>query len=322
MTRTPAPRATTDTADKPDRRRTPLPADATARLAAYTAALAEADLSAGTRNTYASRVREYLAWLATTGPADGRDPLEDPHGRDYAVRDFRTHLKAARGAKPTTVNNYIAALDHFYAYHLGLGRVSIDRERLARWAPRALDPAERKAFLRAVERCGSVRDTAICLTLYFSGLRISELAALDLRDVRLTARRTKLIVRNGKGQVYREIPGLHRTARTALEAWLEQRPTWLPHGSKNKALLLGRRGNRLAVRTLRDIVTAIAEDANIEASPHDLRHTLATMMREQGHDLTVIKEVLGHESIETTARYTIPSEAEAADALESLDVDH
>lgn len=68
-------------------------------------------------------------------------------------------------------------------------------------------------------------------------------------------------------------------------------------------------------------MAALAADADIDASRHDLRHTLGTMLREQGYDLSVIAEILGHASVEVTARYTIPSEAETADALESLTID-
>jgi hypothetical protein len=61
--------------------------------------------------------------------------------------------------------------------------------------------------------------------------------------------------------------------------------------------------------------------AGITAAPHDLRHTLATMLREQGHDLSTIAEILGHASIEITQRYTLPSQAETAAALENLTID-
>ncbi|MGH3623479.1 MAG: hypothetical protein ACRDQ5_17055, partial [Sciscionella sp.] len=147
---------------------------------AYGTTLAAADLSDGSRRIYASRVRGYLAFLGGSDPAafEGRDPLADPHGRNYAVREFLAHLKTVQQAKPTTLKSYHAALDHFYSYHLDLGRPVAVRERIPRWAPRALEPLERKKFLRACERGESTRDTAIALTLYFSGLRISELAAL------------------------------------------------------------------------------------------------------------------------------------------------
>lgn len=290
---------------------------------AYRETLAAADLSDGSRRIYASRLRGYFAYLGDTDPAvfENRDPFTDPHGRNYAVREFLGHLKTVQHAKPTTIKSYHAALDHYYGYHLDLGRAVADRERLPRWAPRALEPPERKKFLRAADRCESTRDTAIALLLYFSGLRISELAALDVDDIIRSARRCKIIVRDGKGGVYRVIPGLHLLARTAIDAWLTDRAAWLPPRSTERAVFLGRRGDRLGDRRLRDIVGAIATDAGIEAAPHDLRHTLATMLREQGYDLSTIAEVLGHASVDVTARYTLASEAETAAALENLTID-
>ncbi|MDT8912235.1 tyrosine-type recombinase/integrase [Amycolatopsis sp. PS_44_ISF1] len=162
-------------------------------------------------------------------------------------------------AEPTTITSYHAALDHFYNYHLDLdlGR----RPRTPPGAPRALEPPERKKFLRAAGRCDFTCDTAIALVLYFSGLRISELAALDTGDVVRSARRCKLIVRDGKGGVYRTVPGLHLLARAALEAWLTDRAAWLPPGSAGQAVFLGRRGDR----RLRDIVGHIAADGGLSA---------------------------------------------------------
>jgi site-specific recombinase XerD len=298
-------------------------------LSAYATALAQADLAPGTKRIYLSRLRSFLAFLGTAElELDGRDPLSDAHGRNHAVREFRAHLKTVTALKPTTVNNYIAALDHFYGFYLQLGRAVVDRERLPRWAPKVLDPAQRKQFLRAVERCCSPRDKAVCLTLLYAGLRISELTALDLRDLIRSARRTKLIIRDGKGGIYREIPGLHRTARDALDAWLDQRPRWLPNGSTETALFLSRRRKRLSDRAAREIVTALGHDARLGPDhdgepfgPHTLRHTLATSLREQGYDLPTIASILGHSSIEVTGRYTLASAAETAEALEHLTIE-
>lgn len=90
-------------------------------LADYRTALHRADLSDDARRAYASRVAGFLHWLTDTGQPDG-DPLNDPHARDFAVRDYRTHLKTVRKVKPNTINAVLTALDHFYAHHLGLGR--------------------------------------------------------------------------------------------------------------------------------------------------------------------------------------------------------
>ena len=130
----------------------------------------------------------------------GVDPLTDPHGRDFAVRDYRTFLKTMRRAKPATINAHLTALDHFYGSHLGLGRPVAKRERVPVTAPQALEEFEQRKFLRAAQKCGSVRDTAIALPLLYTGLRVEEVQQLDLADVPISARRGKVIVRAGKGE--------------------------------------------------------------------------------------------------------------------------
>ena len=87
-------------------------------LDAYVVALAAAPLAAQTRRTYASKVRQYLAWLALA-ETDG-DPLNTADGRDWAVRDYRTHLQAVLKRRPATVNSALAAIDDLYIRrHLG-----------------------------------------------------------------------------------------------------------------------------------------------------------------------------------------------------------
>ena len=107
-------------------------------------------LSVNTRRAYLGRVRQYCAYLAAP-VNDYGNPLSDPHGRDYAIRDFKSHLKKSCKAKPASVNLTLAALDNFYLF-LGLGRANVRREDLPKEAPRALEPEEQKRFMRAVER--------------------------------------------------------------------------------------------------------------------------------------------------------------------------
>lgn len=121
------------------------------------------------------RSGQYLDYLAAT-PAEYGDPLEDPHAHDYAARDFKTHLKTVRKAKPSSVNLSLAAVDNFYRF-LGMGKPEVRREELPGAAPKALTPEEQKKFLRAVERSSEVRDRTIALLLFVR--RLGEEAALD-----------------------------------------------------------------------------------------------------------------------------------------------
>ncbi|MBA8824771.1 site-specific recombinase XerD [Saccharopolyspora lacisalsi] len=298
-------------------------------LAGYRTALARADLSDGARRAYASRVAGFLSWLAETATLDG-DPLAEAHARDFAVRDYRAHLKTVRKAKPTTINAMLTALDHFYTHHLGLGRPLARREQQPATAPQALDEGEQRRFLRAVQRHPSARDRAVVLVLLYTGLRADELAQLDITDVPISTRRGKVIVRAGKGRdggTYREVQ-LHRTAREALRVWLDERPDW-PAAGESAALWLNHRGGRLSVRSVNTVVRAIAlaaglvHDAGPHAGkarvhPHTLRHTFGTQLLRGGVDVVTVADLMGHAKLDSTRVYTRSSAADRAHALDSV----
>jgi site-specific recombinase XerD len=193
--------------------------------AGYQHWLVRQPLSPNTRRTYLGRVRQYCAYLKASVNNYG-DPLTDLHARDYAIRDFKSHLKKSCKAKPASVNLTLAALDNLYLF-LGLGRPNVRREDLPKEAPRALEPEEQKQFMRAVERCMSIRDRAIAMLLFYTALRVGECASLNTDDIALSARKGKVTVRGGKGDVYREV-ALNAEAREGLAAWLAERRQRFP----------------------------------------------------------------------------------------------
>lgn len=295
-------------------------------LADYRDALTTAPLSEHARRGYASRVAGFLDWLAT-GPdrAPAGDPLSEPPARDYAVRDYRRWLKTDRKATPWTINAHLTALDHFYSHHLGLGAPVITRERITPTAPQALDEDEQRRFVRAANRCGSTRNTAIALLLLYTGLRVEEAETLNVDDVPISTRRGKVIVRDGKGHVYREVP-LHRSARTAIRAWLDQRSTHRG-AEQTPALFLSRRGDRLRIRAIRYIIAEIGLAAALvhdsgpatdtsRVHPHTLRHSFATQLLRKGTDIVLVADLMGHATVNTTRSYTRSSETDRAHAIE------
>jgi len=297
-------------------------------LADYRVALGRAPLGEGTRVKYAARVRAYLVWLATAA-VDG-DPLGDVAARDWALRDYRAHLKTVAKAAPTTINTILAALDDFYARRgLGpAGPAAVRREALSpRRAPRALADRQARRYLRVVEREASTRDRVVALLPYYAGLRIGEVVALDVDDVRLSARRGELRVL-GKGRdggKQRTVPG-HPELRPVLRAWLDARPVW-PGAQDSPALLLNRRGGRLSDRAARAIIdhlgvaAGVGDDPHAPFSPHVLRHTFATQLLRGGVDLVTVAELLGHARLDTTRGYTLPTDADRERALDRLVID-
>lgn len=302
-----------------------LSVELTAELARYQRALAAAPLAATSRTKYIARVRGFLAWLDVT-EVDG-DPLDDPAARDGAVRDWRAWAKTTARLRPTTINNTLAAVDDFYTRR-GLGPATARREALPRQAPKALTHREVLRYLRAVEHCGSARDTLVALLPFYAGLRIGEVVGLDRADISLSARKGSLRVR-GKGRdggKVRDLPLTRPELRTALDTWRQQRPDW-PGAEDTDALLLNRRGRRLSDRSARAIITnlgeqvGLGEDAGRGFGPHVLRHSFATQLLRGGADPVLVADLLGHSSLDTVRAYTQPDDADRERALTLLTTD-
>lgn len=151
----------------------------------------------------------------------------------------------------------------------------------------------------------AVRDAAILELLYGCGLRVSELEALDVTALDLREGIARVV---GKGKKDRRVP-LGRAAIVAVRRYLDQRPALVDSkgGRQDEgALFLSTRGNRLGARRVQEIVQRYGAHATglPNLHPHALRHACATHMLEGGADLRAIQDMLGHESVATTQRYT------------------
>lgn len=303
----------------PRRGRAPvaLPPALHAAHAAYVRQLGQAPLADESRRTYASKVRTYLAWL-DAADVDG-DPLTDPAARDWAVRDYRTHLAAVLKRSNATINNALAAVDDFYT-RAGLGPAAAERLDLPTVAPRALTGRAVTRWLRAANAVDDPRDRALALTPFYAGARIAEVVALDVDDVRLSARKGTARF-YGKGGKPREVD-LHAELRAAYAAWLKERAGWAGAATE-PAVFLNRRGGRLGVRGASAIFAAILDAAGLDddGSAHVLRHTFATTFVRGGTDLVLVAEMLGHARLDQTRRYTLPTAADREKALSLLPVD-
>jgi len=280
--------------------------------------LAGRPLADRSRREYARNVRVYCTWLAATPDRDGwqGDPLTDPLARDHAARDFRRYLQVEKRAAASTVNLALASLDALYRC-LGLGRPHVRRDKPTLGAPRALDEAAQRRLLRAAEGAPE-RARALVMLMLFTALRISEAVALDVDDVRILTRKGLLVV-IGKGEVQREVP-LNALARQVLDEWLEQRKDVAADGER--ALFVSRTGGRLSARSADRDVRLVAAAAGLELSAHTLRHTCLTGLVRRGNDLVMVAELAGHQKLETTRRYTLPSAADRQRAVEDLQIDY
>lgn len=211
------------------------------------------------------------------------------------------------GLKKSTVSRRLATIRSFFKFLHREGYVKanpaklVPTPRLPKILPRFLSVDDVFSFVEKPEGIGflPVRDRAILELLYSSGLRVSELSGLNVDDLDI---REGLVKVRGKGKKERIVP-VGKKAVEAIRSYMVER---ILLKKKQNALFLNRSGTRLTDRGVRRIVVkyARAMGVNGRIGPHTLRHTFATHLLQDGADLRVIQELLGHSSLSTTQKYT------------------
>jgi len=227
------------------------------------------------------------------------------------VRGFLSQLYA-RGLSKTSVARALAALRSLYRWLAREGVVEqnpaalVSTPKLPKKLPRVPTIEEMNTVLdgEAPENAPfPERDRLLLELLYGCGLRNSELTGINLDDIRWS---NELILVRGKGRKERYVP-FGEPVKAALQAYLPPRQRLLTEKKKSTpALLMNCRGGRLTTRSVRRIVKriAVANGLPPDVHPHTLRHAFGTHLLEEGADLRAIQEMLGHERLSTTQRYT------------------
>ncbi len=274
-------------------------------------------LSPHTVRAYESDVTQYLAFVA----ARSDKKMSELAPADLEMSSVRAHLAELNGAGQAraSVARKLSGVKTFVRY--------LRREEVIEHDPTAMAVAPRRdhtipVFLSEPEIARLIespdtgdplgrRDRAILELFYASGLRLSELVAVDLEDLNLHGRMVRVM---GKGRKERLLP-FNRSAADAIRAWMKDRAQILAgrkmqnaKGRMQKAdpLFISYRGTRLTDRSvdrlLRKYVARCSTRLGI--SPHALRHSFATHLLQRGADLRAIQELLGHSALSTTQRYT------------------
>ena len=270
----------------------------------YLADLARGGASAHTIDAYAADLREFLESLSPHGA-----PPPEPAAIDLLMlRQWLAGLYR-RGQEAVTIRRKLAAVRGLFRFLMREGLVHKNVARLVRTPkapqklPEVLTPDQVNGLLDGVaagklERPDPARDRAIFELLYGCGVRVSELAGLNLEDLDRTERWLRVC---GKGRKQRQVP-LPGKAAEALERYLSERPVV----RDEPAVFLNHRRTRLTDRGIRGIVKLYATFVNGDPSihPHSFRHAYATHLLADGADLRAIQELLGHASLSTTQKYT------------------
>jgi integrase/recombinase XerC len=286
-------------------------ATAAGPLADYLRYLEEGrQLSGHTVAAYRRDLDQFREWLGTQ--------REEWAWADIDRLDLRSYLgfMARKGLGRRSIARKLSAIRSFYRWLHREELVDANPARAVRspkaerrlpgWLTRG--DADR-LFALAEDRAAEgdfagLRDLAILETFYATGMRVSELQGLSLRDVDLVADQVKV---RGKGRKERIVP-LGGSAARALRRYEPRRLEILRKAARadRDALFVSARGRRLSTRRIQDIVRDVLDviaDAG-ELSTHSIRHSFATHLLDAGADLIAVKELLGHVSLSTTRIYT------------------
>lgn len=287
--------------------------------------LEDSGVSRNTITGYTRDVHLFSVWFEK----QNREPLTAERLTPIDCRLYRQWL-IEEGASPATVNRRLASLRSFGAMLMDRGEIThnpaLDVRMVGRqkMAPKWLDKLDQAALIRQVERAvnaantkagkvRAIRDQAVVVLLINSGLRVSELAALELRDIDIRERGGSLQVRSGKGEKSRSIP-LNAAARRVIRLWMQYRPD----GPEFK-FLSGKRGEGLTSSAIERRVCELGRLAGVEVTPHTLRHSFAKNLIDAGIGIELVAALMGHSSLQTTRIYCIPGEADLERAVAKLD---
>lgn len=264
--------------------------------------LRERNSSPHTIKAYSNDLAEFSAY------AGSRSWKDIDH---IAIRGFLSQLYE-KGLSKTSVARSLAAMRSLYRWLAQEGVVEqnpaklVATPKLPKKLPRVPTIEEMNSVLDGEMPEAAAfpeRDRLMLELLYGCGIRNSELTGINLDDIRLSA---EAILIRGKGKKERYVP-FGGSAKAALAAYLPARQAMLAEIRKNcAALLINQRGGRLTTRSVGRIIKkiAVAKGLSPDVHPHTLRHAFGTHMLEEGADLRAIQELLGHERLATTQRYT------------------
>lgn len=267
----------------------------------------EKSASEHTLKNYRRDLDEFLAYVKEEFPrlvkgseADW-ERLDSRHLRGFVAKLLQKNRSSSVGRKLSTLKSF-----YHFAVRKGLLKNNPARLILTPKKPKLLprflsvDEAERLMVVsQKSQKSFSLRDHAILEVLYGCGLRVSELAGLNLKDLDISNQSFRV---KGKGKKERIVP-IATKSWEALSIFLEERKKL---SSSSEAIFLNRRGSRLSVRSVERLVEEYQLRGGLgrKVSPHGLRHSYATHLLGNGADLRSIQQLLGHSSLSTTQKYT------------------
>jgi integrase/recombinase XerC len=272
------------------------------------------DFSADSRRAFTQDMRKFARWFSTAN----KERLVISRVTTRDITDFRDHLRRERGQAVATVNRALVTLRRFFGWLVERGHLPsnpakpVKELRRQLLAPKGLDRSQVRRLLREIELRQDTRANAIFNLMLYTGCRVGDLVNLELHDLMLSDRSGSVVFRHGKGNKQRSVP-LPLPARRALQEYLESRPP-----VDTSKVFVGERGP-LTDRGFRALCDRYSAIIGLKLHPHLFRHTMAKQfLADNQNDLVSLAQILGHESLNTTSRYSQRSGDQLAEATEKL----
>ena len=272
------------------------------------------DFADGTCRLVTHDVRSLARWFTERN----REPFIVGRVTTRDIIDYRRHLREERGQAVSTVNRSLVLVRRFFKWLANEGHVSenpaakVKELRRQQIAPKGLERSQVRRLLREIELRRDDRSQAIVSLILYTGARCGDVVALELDDLLLNERSGFATFRSGKGRKERTVP-LPLPCRRALQTYLDSRPP-----AKTDNVFLGERGP-LGARGIRAILDKYSIHCGFKIFPHLLRHTMAhQFLADNNNDLVSLAQILGHESLDTTSRYTKRTHEQLGQAADRL----
>lgn len=230
--------------------------------------------------------------------------LDDSLLEEYAIYQGEKGLTSASIARRlSSLKNFFLFLDKEKIANINISRLDLPKKQ--RKLPEVLNSEEISSLLSSIDTSkkeGS-RDLAMLLTMYSSGLRVSELLDLKIEDISFNKR--IILVRSGKGNKQRSVP-INQDCLDVILNYIDTSRKEFPNSKKSPYLFLNKFGNPMSRNYFFVLVKEYATLAGINKNihPHTLRHSFATTLLENGINIVALKDMLGHSHLETTQIYT------------------